>query len=212
MAFKTFSPGVLTSSDMNTFLMRQTVITCTAATRPTSPNEGMTIYETDTDLYKTYSGTAWEDGFKSGAWITYTPSVLSRGSGTDWALGNGTITGRYQRVGRLIVGEVVCRFGSTSTFGTKDLVLSGPVSYTVSGFIGDAIAATSCFDDSVGSVRMGATLQIGPPTTGTTSTLRPEIFFVTGSQITTSTITSSSPFTWATNDYLSMEFIYEAAQ
>jgi hypothetical protein len=29
MAFKTFAPGVLTSSDVNTFLMRQAVITCT---------------------------------------------------------------------------------------------------------------------------------------------------------------------------------------
>jgi hypothetical protein len=61
MAFKTFAPGVLTSSDVNTFLMRQSVITCTAATRPASPNEGMLIYETDTDLFKVYSGTAWGD-------------------------------------------------------------------------------------------------------------------------------------------------------
>jgi hypothetical protein len=59
MAFKTFAPGVLTSSDVNTFLMRQAVIVCTSSTRPASPNEGMTIYETDTDRHAFYTGTAW---------------------------------------------------------------------------------------------------------------------------------------------------------
>jgi hypothetical protein len=61
MAFKTFTAGVLTSSDVNTFLMKQAVITCTAATRPASPNEGMLIYETDTNVFSSYNGSAWVD-------------------------------------------------------------------------------------------------------------------------------------------------------
>ena len=32
---------------------------CTSSTRPASPFEGQTIYETDTDLVKSYNGTAW---------------------------------------------------------------------------------------------------------------------------------------------------------
>lgn len=60
MAFKTFTAGsVLTAAEVNDYLMKQAVIVCTAATRPSSPVEGMVIYETDTDRFLAYSGTAW---------------------------------------------------------------------------------------------------------------------------------------------------------
>jgi len=60
VAFKTFNVGdVLTASDANTYLMKQAVIVCTSGTRPSSPVEGMTIYETDTDNMITYDGTGW---------------------------------------------------------------------------------------------------------------------------------------------------------
>ena len=77
MAFKTFSPGVLTSSDVNTFLMRQSVITCTAATRPASPNEGMLIYETDTDAFAWYNGTSWFD-------LSALPTPINAQTGTTY--------------------------------------------------------------------------------------------------------------------------------
>lgn len=61
MAFKTFVDGaVLTASDVNTYLMKQTVIVCTSGTRPSSPVSGMTIYETDTNQLAIYTGAAWE--------------------------------------------------------------------------------------------------------------------------------------------------------
>lgn len=60
MPIKTFTQGeVLTSSDVNTYLMRQAVITCTSSTRPASPVEGMTIYQTDTDNTWVYDGATW---------------------------------------------------------------------------------------------------------------------------------------------------------
>ncbi|MEU8371227.1 hypothetical protein [Micromonospora tulbaghiae] len=60
MAFKTFSAGdVLTASDVNTYLMKQVVIVCTSASRPSSPVEGMTIYETDTDVVRVHDGSNW---------------------------------------------------------------------------------------------------------------------------------------------------------
>lgn len=56
MAFKTFTAGaVLTASDVNTYLAKQAVIVCTSTTRPSSPPEGMVIYETDTDKMLTYT-------------------------------------------------------------------------------------------------------------------------------------------------------------
>jgi hypothetical protein len=61
--FKTFTAGaVLTASDVNTYLAKQAVVVCTSTTRPTSPPEGMTIYETDTDkvLVYTTATTGWQ--------------------------------------------------------------------------------------------------------------------------------------------------------
>lgn len=60
MGFKTWASGdVLTAADTNDYLMEQAVIACTSGTRPGSPNEGMTIFETDTDRLLIYSGSAW---------------------------------------------------------------------------------------------------------------------------------------------------------
>lgn len=60
MAYKTFAVGdVLTASDVMTYLMNQSVITCTSGTRPPSPAEGWTIYETDTNLFRTHDGSDW---------------------------------------------------------------------------------------------------------------------------------------------------------
>jgi len=63
VAFKTFVDAVaLPASDLNTYLMKQAVIVCTSGTRPSSPNEGMPIYETDTDklLIYTTATTTWQ--------------------------------------------------------------------------------------------------------------------------------------------------------
>lgn len=62
MAYKTFTAGaVLTASDVNTYLAKQAVVVCTSTTRPSSPPEGMTIYETDTDRMLVYTSatTGW---------------------------------------------------------------------------------------------------------------------------------------------------------
>ena len=56
MAFKTFADSqTLPAADLNTYLMKQAVIVCTSSTRPSSPVEGMAIYETDTDKLLTYT-------------------------------------------------------------------------------------------------------------------------------------------------------------
>jgi hypothetical protein len=62
VSFKTFTAGaVLTASDVNTYLAKQAVVVCTSGGRPSSPPEGMVIYETDTDKLLTYttSTTGW---------------------------------------------------------------------------------------------------------------------------------------------------------
>lgn len=54
---------VLASADLNNHLMKQSIVVCTSGTRPSSPPEGMTIYETDTDKYQGFDGSNWQEIF-----------------------------------------------------------------------------------------------------------------------------------------------------
>lgn len=78
MAFKTFSNGsVLTDTDLNDYLMVQSVIVCTTGTRPASPVTGMTVFETDTKLYRRYNGSAWKHILNSRPMIMLTKGTAS---------------------------------------------------------------------------------------------------------------------------------------
>ena len=68
----------------------------TASTRPSDPYEGQKIYETDTDYYMGYSGSAWEYGTKLGAWDSWTPTLTQN----NVAVTKTTTYARYRRVGR----------------------------------------------------------------------------------------------------------------
>jgi hypothetical protein len=48
----------------------------------------------------------------SGSWVAYTPTL------TNITLGNGTLTGRYKQIGKLVFFEVTLTFGSTTTLAT----------------------------------------------------------------------------------------------
>ena len=66
MAYKVFSNGsTLPASDLNDFLMRQSVIVFSSSTARasaiTSPTEGMLTYLEDTNRFQYYNGTAWQD-------------------------------------------------------------------------------------------------------------------------------------------------------
>jgi hypothetical protein len=127
MAFKTFAPGVLTSSDVNTFLMRQSVIVCTSSTRPGSPNEGMTIYETDTKNYLTYSGTAWIPLVQAYDY-SFTPTL----SGTGWTFKGYSSFSKVARIGRMVhyLGYVLWDGTGSQTAGAGAILVDLPVNST----------------------------------------------------------------------------------
>src|SRR5688500_12750202 len=60
-----------------------------------------------------------------GTWATYTPTWAS--SGTQPAIGNGTLAGRYASVGKIVYVKLRLVAGSTTTFGTGDWTFSLPV-------------------------------------------------------------------------------------
>ncbi len=66
MSYKVFTNGsVLNASDINDFLMKQSVMafsnSTTRAAALTAPSEGMLTYLEDTNRFQFYNGTAWQD-------------------------------------------------------------------------------------------------------------------------------------------------------
>lgn len=63
MGYKVFTPTVLSSADVNDFLMKQTVMVFASSTARaaslTAPTNGMITYLTDSNALFTYNGSAW---------------------------------------------------------------------------------------------------------------------------------------------------------
>lgn len=194
MGFKTFTGTTLSSSDMNAYLMKQTVIVCTSGTRPSSPNEGMTIYETDTNRRLTYNGSAWVIDYAETA-ISYTPELYC--GGLLYVAGNATATGYYFRSGRNVTGWANVTFGSTSGLGgaTGNLEITIPVA---AGSGVSPLGTAVLLDSSAGTVR-NRFMRVGSNTS---------LGFLSDHDDTAVTHASWS---WAVGDYIKVQFQYEAA-
>lgn len=203
MAFKTFTAGsVLTASDVNTYLMRQAIITCTSSTRPASPSEGMTIYETDTNSFYTYDGATWYLTSDYGPqWIAYTPAI----SGTGWALGNGTITGYYQRLGSTIHFQATFTIGSTTTKGTAP---TGANALRISTPTATASGVTTPIGIAYAADVSASTTYILNYAVDTSGIILP--YCLSAASGSLQAVFGTTPFTWATGDYLIVEGFYGA--
>lgn len=60
-----------------------------------------------------------------GDWSTYTPALTGTTSGGT--VGNGTITGRYQQLGKLVTVMIELTWGSTTSAGVGSAQMSLPV-------------------------------------------------------------------------------------
>jgi hypothetical protein len=130
------------------------------------------------------------------AWTSYTPVWSSSGSAPG--LGNGTLTGAYVQVGKIVHFRIRLRAGSTTTFGTGSFRFTLPVE-TVAVFTGagEIVGQGSLLDNSAGDryVRHAYTFS---------STI---VSLVDGAG---AAVTNTVPFTWANLDNLSIVGTYEA--
>ncbi|MEU4558515.1 hypothetical protein AB0F72_08995 [Actinoplanes sp. NPDC023936] len=98
---KTFADGdILLAADVNNYLMRQSVVTCTSGTRPASPTTGQPIYETDTKLIRVWDGSTWYCPVSPDYvdWSTSVRFYSNANSGTQIATGSVDVTYcRYQK-------------------------------------------------------------------------------------------------------------------
>jgi hypothetical protein len=129
----------------------------------------------------------------------FTPTWSS--SGTQPAIGNGTISGRYTRVGSLIFATWLVIPGSTSTFGTGSYNLTLPVA-----------AAVQRYTLGVDLLDTGTQHYVGQAIVdgNVSTTVFSEI--VAGSNATGPTgWAQTAPFTFGNTDRLLISGFYEAA-
>lgn len=108
-------------------------IICTSTTRPAAPFEGMNIYETDTDLKQTYTGSAWVPTAQLGAWTSYTPTLTQSGAVTK------TVTSSsYTKVGRTVTYQFVLTVTGSGT-GANAVTVSLPFTAANTGTKGGGL-------------------------------------------------------------------------
>lgn len=133
----------------------------------------------------------------TGAWTAYTPTWAASGGGAS--LGNGTILGRWHRVGQLVSARVGLVLGSTSAQGSGYWTLSLPLPAAVAS-VGQAGLGHAMATDAGNSIYQG-------------------IGFVGTAASTMSAFSNNEgspwgptrPFTWGTGDTITMLATYEAA-
>lgn len=125
-------------------------ITCTSTTRPTAPFEGLDIYETDTDIEYTYSGSAWVPTAQLLGWTAYTPTLTQSGAVTK------TVTyAKYVKVGRTVSG--VINLTATGAGTANNAVLIGvPATAAAADF--QVVGSGLIYDDSVVTYYHGLTV------------------------------------------------------
>ena len=134
-----------------------------------------------------------------GTYTAYTPTL----SGVT--LGNATFNTRYCRVNNLVhyFGRII--FGSTTTITAGNWEFSLPVNCNNSYVTGFApMGNAGYFDNSIGIIYWGDVIAFG---SATGLRLRAPV----GSTGYTTNLSSTTPFTWATDDRILFNVTYEAA-
>lgn len=129
---------------------------------------------------------------KGGPWAAYTPVV----GGVGWSLGNGVVTGRFHRVGKLVTFEAKLVIGSTTTKGTGQLTLTAP-SATAAAFQpmcrGHGLDVSATARASFDPLMLAASNVV--------------YLFLNG--MTAGSVNSTSPWTWAAPDEVHVNGTYE---
>jgi len=129
----------------------------------------------------------------AGAVLTYTP--VWTGSGSNPAIGDGTLTGRYVLIGKLVSVWIAMTAGGSTTFGAGTWSFSLPVTGQAAFFTGTAYA------DNFGVAAYPVL-----PRMDTASTIA---LYLNGSPL--AAVTASVPFSWGATDFVKASIVYEAA-
>ena len=134
--------------------------------------------------------------------LTYTPYTLGwTSTGTAPALGNSVVISRYAQIGKLVAVTFKLTFGNTATFGTGTYRFSLPVAAADTAH--RPVGFFEMFDSSTGNY--GTAVAWLP-----TATTIEIVFGATYLGVNTA-VAATTPWAWATSDFISANIIYEAA-
>lgn len=199
--FRTFAAGeVLTASNTQNYLMDQAVMSFADATARdaavTAPEEGMHAVLRDVDTVTLYTGSAWVAIAYYGAWTSYNPAWT--GSGSNPAIGNGTIAGAYMRQGSLCWVKIKISAGSTTTYGSGFYSVSLPITPAAA----DSAVPGIAYDTSASRrYRVNAHI-VAASASGDNMRIACDDGVSAGAGPT-------APFTWANGDYLILHGAYD---
>jgi hypothetical protein len=169
----------------------------------TTPNNGWSV-PTSTDYVKDGAtaietlGDAIDASVGTGllAWTSYTPTL------TNMTLGNGTVTAKYAKLGKIVHLRITFTLGSTSAMGTGP-AFSLPPSMTVAAGQAYPNGTLSILDS--GTAGYTGTIEI------ISTNLQCWLTTVNATYPTFANIAAGQPMVWTTNDVLSVTAIYEVA-
>lgn len=139
-------------------------------------------------------------GVSLGAWTAYTPTL----AGTGWAIGNGTATGFYCQIGKMVYFWARFTMGSTSTYGAVPPTLTLPVTGTNNmDPIANVNIRGNLFDSS-----SGLSYVASGKNNGSNSNIA---VYYSNASAQMVQVTSTAPFTWAVSDQIQIGGFYDAA-
>ena len=144
-------------------------------------------------------------------WTDYGVDFATLGSSGKPTIGNGTLNGRYFRLGRLCFVRIFCRFGSTSTYdgtgGNWCFTLPLPASrdnYNSTNGGGGYQVGEAYIEDNSSVAYFGSVVLLRE-----INVVRLFCWVTSGSFMTISGVNFNTPFTFANTDFISMSFMYE---
>ena len=202
MPYRSFvSNEVLYASLVQSYLQDQVVVQCTSGTRPSAPPTGMVITESDTGQIKTYNGSSWINLADVTGWTSFTPSLTASTSNPSYGT-SPTRAGRYTRIGSLIIGQSQIQFGTGMGTGSGTYRFGLPVTTSV-GQAGMPCGFAQLFDSSANAI---ANVTCVMNSGGTYMEMWYPASWPSGAL---TTVTNTTPWLWASSDYLWVNFMYE---
>lgn len=129
MPYRTFVAGEEALADpLNTHLMSQTVARFTNAAQRTSllpaPSlNQLSMLDDRPGSLQFWNGSAWAEA--GDAWKAYTPTF--HGDSGVSTLGNGVLTGKYRTDGKMVMGNLYLRLGTTTVLNPGAIRLGLPL-------------------------------------------------------------------------------------
>lgn len=193
----------LDASDVNTFLMDQSVMsfggTAARGSAIATPVEGMLTFLEDSDIYQSYTAGAWVTVADGTGYTTFTPTW------SGLTTGNGTYAySKYKVIGKTAFIGVRFIFGSTSAI-TGNLEMDLPTNLRRTTSDAPSLATGIFRDQSISAFSQAVV--IPSPSSRQTFLLRANN--ASGTYLTSTNLSSTIPFTWAVNDEISFSATHE---